>query len=96
MLQSALTRGLTGLALTAALLLAAPVNAAGSYDDLVGLFREWQACESGLRDGAPDYTAPTLARKHGGLRDYQSRLAALDPPRGRGNNASITNSCARR
>jgi hypothetical protein len=80
MLHSALTRRLTGLVLAAALLLAVPAHAAGSYDDLVGLFREWQAFERpALRDGAPDYTAPTLARKHAGLRDYQSRLAALDP-----------------
>jgi hypothetical protein len=80
MLHSAPTRRLTGLVLAAALLLAAPAHAAGSYDDLVGLFREWQAFERpALRDGAPDYTAPTLARKHAGLRVYQSRLAALDP-----------------
>jgi hypothetical protein len=80
MLHSVLTCRLTGLVLAAALLLAAPAHAAGSYDDLVGLFREWQAFERpALRDGAPDYTAPTLARKHAGLRVYQSRLAALDP-----------------
>ena len=80
MLHSAPTRRLTGLVLAAALLLAAPAHAAGSYDDLVGLFREWQAFERpALRDGAPDYTAPTLARKLEELRVYQSRLAALDP-----------------
>ncbi len=80
MLHSALTRGLNGLVLTAALLVTAPASAAGTYDDLVGLFREWQAFERpALRDGAPDYTAPTLARKHAELRAYQSRLAALDP-----------------
>jgi hypothetical protein len=80
MLHSALTRALNGLVLTAALLVAAPASAVGTYDDLVGLFREWQAFERpALRDGAPDYTAPTLARKHAELRVYQSRLAALDP-----------------
>ena len=78
--HSALTRRLHGLVLTAALLLTTPANAAGTYDELVGLFHEWQAFERpALRDGAPDYTAPTLARKHAELRVYQSRLAALDP-----------------
>ena len=80
MLHSALTRKLHGLVLTAALLLTTPASAAGTYDELVGLFHEWQAFERpALRDGAPDYTAPTLARKHAELRVYQSRLAALDP-----------------
>ncbi len=80
MLHSTLARGLNGLVLAAALLVAAPASAVGTYDDLVGLFREWQAFERpALRDGAPDYTAPTLARKHAELRVYQSRLAALDP-----------------
>ena len=80
MLHSALTRGLNGLVLSTALLMTAPASAAGTYDDLIGLFREWQAFERpALRDGAPDYTAPTLARKHAELRVYQSRLAALDP-----------------
>jgi hypothetical protein len=80
MIHSALNRGLTGLALTAALLLAAPAHAAGTYDDLVGLFREWQALEKpGLRDGAPDYTQTALARRAADLEGLQSRLAALDP-----------------
>ena len=80
MLHAGLTRGLTGLVVTAALLAAAPANAVGTYDDLVGLFRDWQAFERpALRDGAPDYTAPTLARKHAELSVYQSRLVALDP-----------------
>ena len=78
--HSALTRGLNGLVLATALLMTAPASAAGTYDDLIGLFREWQAFERpALRDVAPDYTAPTLARKHAELRVYQSRLAALDP-----------------
>ncbi|MGB7740141.1 MAG: DUF885 family protein [Steroidobacteraceae bacterium] len=79
MIYSALTRGLTGLALTAALLLAAPAHAAGTYDDLVGLFREWQALEKpALRDGAPDYTQAALERRAAGLENLQARLAALN------------------
>ena len=79
MFHSALTRGLTGLVVTASLLVAAPVNAAGNYDDLVSLFREWQALEKpALRDGAPDYTQAALERRATGLKSLQSRLAALD------------------
>jgi len=79
MFHSALTRGLTGLVVTASLLVAAPANAAGNYDDLVSLFREWQALEKpALRDGAPDYTQAALERRATGLKSLQSRLAALD------------------
>ena len=79
MFHSALTRGLTGLVVTASLLVAAPANAAGTYDDLVSLFREWQALEKpALRDGAPDYTHAALERRATGLKSLQSRLAALD------------------
>jgi len=73
---------LLGAILALALLIAtpAPALAAGAYPELLELFREWQAFERpALRDGAPDYTAPTLARKQAALRGYQSRLAALDP-----------------
>jgi hypothetical protein len=52
----------------------------GSYDDLVALFHDWRAFEQPpLRDGAPDYTAATFARRHGELRTYRARLAAIDP-----------------
>jgi len=79
MLHSGLTRGLTALAATAALLVAAPAEAIGTYDDLVGLFREWQALEKpALRDGAPDYTQAALERRSAGLKNLQSRLATLD------------------
>ena len=76
---SALTRGLAALALAAALLVTAPANAAGTYDDLVVLFREWQALEKpALREGAPDYTQAALERRAAVLDNLQSRLAALD------------------
>jgi len=79
MLHSGLTRGLTALAATAALLVAAPAEAIGTYDDLVGLFREWQALEKpALRDGAPDYTQAALERRSAALKNLQSRLATLD------------------
>ena len=43
---------------------ASAASAQGSYEDLTSLFTEWRAFERPpLRDGAPDYTAATLARK---------------------------------
>ena len=39
-----------------------------SYDALVSLFTEWRAFERPpLRDGVPDYTAATFARRHAEL-----------------------------
>lgn len=52
----------------------------GTYQDLVALFDEFLAFERPtLKDGAPDYTAATLAAKQAKLKTFQSRLAALDP-----------------
>jgi hypothetical protein len=51
-----------------------------AYQDLVRLFEEFVALERpSLKDGAPDYTAATLAAKAKGLKTLQSRLAAIDP-----------------
>jgi hypothetical protein len=53
---------------------------ARTYQDLVSLFDEFLAFERPpLKDGAPDYTAATLARKRTQLKTFQSRLAAIDP-----------------
>ena len=53
---------------------------ADGYDELVALFEDWRAFErSGERDGAPDYTAGAMARKHAELAAYRARLAAIDP-----------------
>ena len=52
--------------------------ARGKYEELAALYAEWRAFEHPpLREGAPDYTAPTLARKHGELQQFQRRLAAI-------------------
>ena len=49
------------------------------YDSLVRLFEDWRAFERPpLRDGAPDYTAATFARRHAELPAWQARLAAID------------------
>jgi hypothetical protein len=48
------------------------------YDTLLALFTEFTAFEKpALSNGAPDYTAATLARKHAALGSFQSRLAAI-------------------
>ena len=50
------------------------------YQDLVSLFEEFLKFERpALREGAPDYTAATLARKRAQLKTFQSRLEAIDP-----------------
>ena len=52
----------------------------GTYDDLVALFRDWRAFEEPpMREGVPDYTAATTARRHDELKRYRERLAAIDP-----------------
>jgi len=80
MFISALIRRLTGLGVAATLVVAAPAHATGTYEDLVGLFREWQALERpGLRDGAPDYTQPALERRATDLKSLQARLTVHDP-----------------
>jgi len=57
----------------------AATAAPAGYDSLVRLFEEWRAFERPpLRDGAPDYTAATFARRHAELPAWQARLAAID------------------
>jgi hypothetical protein len=69
-----------GLLLAAAAALpAAAGTASGSYTDLLTLFADWRAFEAPpLLDGAPDYTAVTVARRQGELVAYRARLAAFD------------------
>ncbi len=71
------------LALSALLAVAAP-SMAGSepagHQQLVELFAEWRAFERpATRDGAPDYSAAAMAKKHRQLAGFQARLAAIDP-----------------
>jgi hypothetical protein len=50
------------------------------YGELTALFQEWRSFERApTRDGAPDYTAATMARMHDELRSLQVRLAGIDP-----------------
>jgi hypothetical protein len=61
--------------------LAAPSEpSSASHRDLVALFEAWREFEQPrLLDGAPDYTAPTMAAKHIALKAFQARMAAIDP-----------------
>ena len=69
-----------GLSLVAAAIVVRAQAPQRGHAGLVALFEEFRAFERpALRDGAPDYTAATLAAKHRGLKSFQSRLAALDP-----------------
>ena len=59
---------------------AAEPAAANGYPALLALFQDWRAFQQPpLRQGAPDYTATTMARRQAELPAYQSRLAAIDP-----------------
>lgn len=50
-----------------------------AYAELVALFEEWRAFERPeTRDGAPDYTAAAMARKHAGLEEFRARLTTID------------------
>lgn len=65
---------------TAVTLLHADRQAATGYPALVTLFDEWLAFERpAMVDGAPDYSAPAMARTLTDLKRFQNRLAALSP-----------------
>jgi hypothetical protein len=52
----------------------------GTYEDLVALFGKWREFQKpAIVDGVPDYTAGAMARQHSELKEYQARLAAIDP-----------------
>ena len=66
------------LALAASTALA-EAPAAPGHDVLVKLFEDWRAFEHPpLKDGAPDYTAATFAKRQQELVTYRNRLEAID------------------
>ena len=70
--------------MAAMLIAAASIGAqqapAGSYQDLLTLFNEWSAFERPpLADGAPDYSAATMTKRHALLKTFQARLEAITP-----------------
>jgi uncharacterized protein (DUF885 family) len=67
-------------ALAVALPLGMTAQAPRGHQELVGLFEEFVAFERPpLRDGAPDYTSATIAQRRSRLKQFQSRLTAIDP-----------------
>ena len=59
---------------------AAQKSGPATYGDLLTLFKEWRAFEQPpKRDGAPDYTAATFAKRRQELKKYQARLSAINP-----------------
>ena len=73
------------LFLLAALLIGHPGQQAfaeesvGSYSELETLFKDWREFENpDLLDGAPDYTATSMAQRHLDLKGYQVRLNAFE------------------
>ncbi len=57
----------------------ADMPAPPGYDTLVKLFEDWRAFEHPpMKDGAPDYTATTFARRRVESRAYRGRLEAID------------------
>jgi hypothetical protein len=57
----------------------ADAPAAPGYDAFARFFEEWRAFEHPpMKDGAPDYTAATFARRQQELKSYRDRLEAID------------------
>ncbi len=53
--------------------------ATDSYRELVALFQEWRTFEvPPSRDGAPDYTAATFAKRNAAIPGFLKRLEAID------------------
>jgi hypothetical protein len=75
----------SAIALAALAAISAPVHAGDApvttgHDQLLQLFQDWRAFERPpIANGAPDYTAATLARRHRELASYRQRLDAIEP-----------------
>ena len=77
--RSVLAVALAGFVLTAAPGRVAEAASVTGYPALLALFDDWRAFEKPpLRDGAHDFTAATVARRHAELAGYRARLAAID------------------
>jgi hypothetical protein len=51
-----------------------------NYENLVKLFEEWRELQKPeIRDGVPDYTPAAIEKQRLGLKEFQGRLAAIDP-----------------
>ena len=57
----------------------ADVVASSNYEDLVSLFNEFREFqEPKWVDGAPDFSAAAIEEQRRGLKEFQSRLAAIN------------------
>ncbi len=62
-----------------AVLFASSFAHSSEHSDLIELFREWRTFENPpLRDGAPDYTADTFARRYEEFLELRSQLHAME------------------
>jgi hypothetical protein len=51
-----------------------------NYEDLVSLYKEWREFQKPkINNGVPDYSRAAMEKQHEGLKEYQTRLAAIDP-----------------
>jgi len=70
----------TAVAILAAFAAPNRIAAAGTYEDLVGLFKEWREFQKPkMVDGVPDYSAAAMKAQREGLEPFRARLAAIDP-----------------
>lgn len=64
---------------TIAAFFSADGHASENYADLVSLFKEWRKFEQPpMRQGAPDYTAETFARRYTSFKNLREKLDAID------------------
>jgi hypothetical protein len=70
---------MTRVIILLAVLFASGFAQSSEHTDLIELFREWRTFENPpLRDGAPDYTADTFARRYEEFLELRSQLHAMD------------------
>ncbi len=56
------------------------ISSSSDYQDLVKLFEEWREFQKPeMVDCVPDYTAAAMEKQRLGLREFQGRLAAINP-----------------
>ena len=68
-----------GVAFAAAIGVASSASAGDAKEKVAALFADWRAFEAPpLREGAPDYTAATVARRLGELAALRARIDALE------------------
>ncbi|MGH9312705.1 MAG: DUF885 family protein [Vicinamibacterales bacterium] len=57
-----------------------PAARAGTYEELVALFKEWRTFQTPKKvNGVPDFTPKAVAEQHRGLTALQKRVAGIDP-----------------